>query len=448
MTVSLLLCTLFFVQIDDLEAWDQKIQEELTVNFITLDVMAVDKQGRPVTNLKASDFVVKDKGRKVKISFFDTLDMLAGEGEEPMPEDDSGNAHRDTAGKADQQLILALDLEDVNTVQAAKTLKQLRSFITTLDHVFNYRILVYSMEHGAVTQGFVGQRKKVLLALDAFTARHFGDRVDSRRPAAGEGTVLDDLAEDDSGPTTPWKQGSNLKRGPISLADLEEACEECMKLFQGNHPMRSSCINDNMNAFIEKHYDRTLRVLGELQSLTRKFEQQDGMKTMLLVSPGFSTTSLDAAIALPNFMLGGKDELHSQTAKLFNSERMQHDYRTLLHSCTVNRIIFHAFDIYNPMDTHQRAGSARFGKPIPKKVYNDYNQEVSSGLFFLAQDTGGSFTQAFTLSRPIGKVMNASRFYYHLGYNTPKGKKGAWRKLKITCKRKGVRLTYRKGYFG
>ncbi|MDJ0836137.1 MAG: VWA domain-containing protein [Acidobacteriota bacterium] len=443
-----LLCSLFFYQIDDLEAWDRQIQEEITVNYLTLDVMAVDAKGRPVTDLKAADFQVKDKGRKVKIDFFDTLDMRGSSKESGNASEDP-DLHRDTAGKGVQQLILALDMEDVTNTQVTRTLKQLRDYIGSLDNSFQYRIHVYSMEHGTVTKGFMSQRKAVMIALDEFAERHFKTRIDSRRPARGEGNLLDDLEEEDDGPITPWKKGNMLPRGPVGLADLESAYRTCMVLYANNPAKKAMCINDNLNSFIRQQYHRTLRVLGELQDLTRKFEEQDGLKTMLLVSPGFSTTSMDAAYSLARHVMGQADKsLHSRTARLFNNENIQRDSRKLLHTCAVNRIVFHAFDIYNRMDLHKRASGSQFAGPIPQTIYRDFDNEISSGLLSLARDTGGSFTQAFNLQTPIGRVINGSAFYYQLGYTTPKGKKGAWRKLKVTCKRKGVKLIYRKGYYG
>jgi VWFA-related protein len=74
-----------------------------------------------------------------------------------------------------------------------------------------------------------------------------------------------------------------------------------------------------------------------------------------------------------------------------------------------------------------------------------------SNLEALASITGGySFFPARTaeLEDALGMLQNLIRNQYSLSYHpTNSARDGSWRKITIACKRKGVRLRYREGYF-
>ena len=145
---------------------------------------------------------------------------------------------------------------------------------------------------------------------------------------------------------------------------------------------------------------------------------------------------------MPSMGTGGRS--------LFNSPEMEAREKEFTDACLVNRVIVHAFDIYNSMDQHKRSASAEFKTVTPgfRDIYRDYNYQVSSGIRDAADFTGGTFSQAFGLTTPMTRVIDRGRYYYLFGYTSPDGRKGKWRKLKVKCKRKGVKLEHRSGYFG
>jgi hypothetical protein len=74
--------------------------------------------------------------------------------------------------------------------------------------------------------------------------------------------------------------------------------------------------------------------------------------------------------------------------------------------------------------------------------------EIASGISELTEESGGRFFQTYTLTNPIQKVLDEDRFSYLIGYQSPDGRPGRFRKIKIKVKRKGVKLYYRQGYYG
>lgn len=44
--------------------------------------------------------------------------------------------------------------------------------------------------------------------------------------------------------------------------------------------------------------------------------------------------------------------------------------------------------------------------------------------------------------------VSQQRFFYILGYHSPAKNSGKFRKIKVKVKRRGVKLAYRRGYYG
>jgi len=130
---------------------------------------------------------------------------------------------------------------------------------------------------------------------------------------------------------------------------------------------------------------------------------------------------------------------------------IQGDFNRVIHACLKNRVIFHTFDVYNTDADHRRLMSAEhsgLASDAMTRVYRDYSYEVAEGLRDLAEQSGGTFTQAHTLKGTMNNVLEDNRYFYVLGYTSPEGKSGKFRKIKLKVKRKGVDLQYRKGYYG
>ena len=57
------------------EPKDTRIREEARVTLVEVPVNVIDKDGRPVENLKAEDFEVYDDGKSLPITGFEVLDQ-------------------------------------------------------------------------------------------------------------------------------------------------------------------------------------------------------------------------------------------------------------------------------------------------------------------------------------------------------------------------------------
>ncbi len=426
--------------------------EELQVNYVLLDVLVTDRKGNLVADLKPSDFEVKENRKKVDITYFDTLDYRSDR--KPNLADIPEEYQNLVETTETQQIIFAMDLEAAPLLEAKRAFKQMRDFLGSLEQEEgkSYSVNFYGMDRGSITKGFVSNFKVAIEALNAYEQQTFDAEMEKRSTSSTGGSLL--LPDHDPG----WRPPSSSTR-PNTFTErdntrsvfekLEREFRDC-GFFSGRGGQSSRCINDVLDAFIREQEFRTERVIGELEILTEKFEDEKGLKMMLLVSPGFALSYVNSAFDLARAYINGGDSLIGGSS-LAGKLDIRRDFRRVLHACIRNRVVFHTFDIFNHSSEFNRAFDISSGgapAAAVRRAYRDYRFEITEGLRVLAEESGGSFFQTGTLQGPMKKVLGRNRFFYVLGYDSPDGKPGEYRKIKIKIKRRGVKLRYRTGYFG
>jgi len=444
MTSLLLAATLLFFQ----EPGDVVVNERFKVTFVRLDVLAKDRSNALVLDLKPSDFDVRENGKKVDVSFFEVLDLRQVQEHMVLPEETVSGI---PINRESQQIIIAIDLESAQLIETRKTFEQLYRFLDDLDLNTNSSINLYSMDRGSVTKGFSRDIGEIKATLKSLEDRHFDAIRRARDPQSSE--LL--LSDHDPGyqPRTSGRGMSNLSDNESnSFFDLERALRSCKDLF-GNFDSagRSRCISDTLETFMEEQRIRTSRVLGELELLAYKFQEEPGLKTIMLVSPGFALHSVSSAYELAEtFMDNNGTRGASSFVGTYGKLYLEDEFQRVVHACIKNRIIFHTFDIYNGnLENHRSIGAEFQGSTRNiSSIYRNYEGDITMGLRDLADQSGGSFNQIATLGPAMQRTIDSNNFFYVIGYESPEGKPGKFRKIKIKSKRKGVDFQYRKGYFG
>lgn len=442
MTPLILLTSMLMFQTNG----DVVVNERFRVEYVRLDVLARDKKGNPVFDLKPEDFDVRENGKKVKLSFFEVLDLRVPEPGEPLPEETITGI---PIIREKQQIIIAIDLESAQLIESRKTFKQLHKFLEDLDPELDTYINIYSMDRGSITDGFSNKTEQIKAALTDLEERHF-DGLRRNRESGG-GDLL--LRDHDPGYRGRQPTGlSNLRTDdPNNFIELERAFRSCQDLygsFDSAGLMR--CLSDTLEAFIEEQRIRTERVLGELELLAYKFENEKGLKTIMLVSPGFALHSVSSAYELAQTFQGRGDRGAATFPGTYGKLFLEPEFQRVVHACIKNRIIFHTFDIYNGNMESRRALGVEFqgASRSISGAYRSFESDITMGLRELSDQSGGTFIQSPTLGPAMTKTMQKNNYFYVIGYESPEGKRGKFRKIKIKSKRKGVKFRYRKGYFG
>ena len=73
--------------------------------------------------------------------------------------------------------------------------------------------------------------------------------------------------------------------------------------------------------------------------------------------------------------------------------------------------------------------------------------ESLSGAERFARDSGGLHINALDVDRGLRRILDGTRLYYIIGYEAPPSGKSGFRKIRVEVTRKNVRLLSRRGYF-
>jgi len=441
------------------------IQEEYKVQYVLLDVVAIDKRtDKPITDLKATDFVVTENRKKVTIDSFEVLDFSRprsqAAAEQPAPASPASGGPPPGLTIAQpaplEQYILAIDLESAGIAEVNKAFSQLDKFLDKLETRENLGVMAYSLTHGGVTDDFISKPEDIKAALANYRDQYIGE-LDRTR--TGTHALRGDRSRFGRGT-------GQLNR---NLEELERKLEQCRSLHDrtrvGGSPEFFQCIDDELAAFVDIQEIRVERAIGELESLTFRFVDTPGPKTILFVSPGFSLYPGQAGIELANLFKGpaGRDPLQGSGDPSLDMMRAQQpnfnnipssarsyedEFRRVAHACIRNRVVFHTFDAFNRDMADQRQLTS--GRNLSRAVVNAYRtyiDELNGGLRKLAEESGGRFVTTSSVVGPMLDIVSQPQFIYVLGYQSPPGRDG-FRNIKIKCKRRRVELRYRSGYFG
>jgi VWFA-related protein len=104
------------------------------VDVVTVDVVVTDRQGRPVTDLTAADFEVRESGRPQTIESFQLIQTDDGL-EDPLAKRDilSFDEHRREVSRSDNRLfVIFLDDYHVRRINSMRVREQLAEFVSGL----------------------------------------------------------------------------------------------------------------------------------------------------------------------------------------------------------------------------------------------------------------------------------------------------------------------------
>lgn len=405
------------------------VDERFRVEYVVLDVLALDKRGDVVTDLTIDDFVVKEGRQEVQTKLLDKLDFRVASADRF----EAGEVSQLAVPRRTPQVIMAFDLESAKPITWKKTFAQARSFLKLLEQRQEILIDLYSLETGSITKGFTKSPRYAIEELDRYELRFF----DSRTGGRGQGSM------------TSGSYGM-LMPGVNDFADLERAFAQCRDLFQAQDAPQ--CIQKTLAEFMENHEIQAQRMIGELESLTYHFQDTDGLKIILLVSPGFALDPPRAAQELARMYLQPSSGARTGSAGVLSHfYSLDDEFQKVIHACIRNRVIFNTFDIFNVNSAERRAHSPEFSGMASSDLifmFRQYENNIAYGLQQLASDSGGSFYRVADYSKLMSDTLDKNGFFYVLGYDSPEGKPGKFRRIKIKCKRKGVELSYRRGYVG
>jgi len=410
-------------------------EERVRVEYVLVEVVARDGRKRLVTDLTLDEFVLREDGKKIVLESLDILDLRGAEAIAAEPPTAAslapGVPRIQTA-----ETILAVDFEFATYGETLEALRQLDRYFDETEAIAGLAYMVYSLEGGTLMTDFSEDPDVVLEALSEYRESY---KKRERDP------------------------GRMSRPGRDDISALEKRFDHCVKATQ-TQVDGWNCIQGELDAFLEGQNARTLTVIRELEDLARAFPDPRSVKSIAFISPGFSVTPGVAALQLAQkyqSRVEMQGRMPGQTVDWSGQAAMTRiappsdlvsfagPFLGVLAACAEYHVIFHTFDIFHfGMETARHTDASFTGSAgASEGIYRSYRQELDAGMEALADGTGGTFHGGPSLKH-MRPVVEGDRFLYVLGYRSPMERQDAFRKIKVKCKRKGVKLRHRTGYYG
>lgn len=384
-----------------------------TSTLVPLDVRVLDRQGRAVTDLRETDFVVKENGVVQRIAHFsaDTLQPLSAEAaREPL-----------TPARTGTDPIVAAKRRVILLVMGRGTLEHPFNAVTAAMDFVRTKLMpqdyVAVMAYNRATD-FTTDHQTVIQVLDRFNAKH--ENIDRRFQITLGGLPL--LYGD--------------RRIPASIQrDIDRIFEPAGEQVR-NVSREPEAINPKARVDVFKDMEDLLYDLKHSTGVPA-CPQFDKFIDWILPTM-HDAGSIHAGIEYLRFLEGEK-RLIFVTEQGFSLPRTESDLR-IAEAASAARVV---------IDTIHTGG-------VVAELPNDDNFSIDmfrrmsamATIKILTDTTGG---QRFTSVRPdeaFERIDRASRSGYLLGYYAADDKKdGRFRKIEVSVNRPSVTVHVRRGYY-
>ena len=362
---------------------------QVTTELVLVNVVAHDKKGNLVRDLKKGDFTLLEDGKKQEISTFDfeNVDELATAGAAEATV--SGVSGAGTVLRSGKQGVPSLDARDRRLIllffdfsamepeQIDRSVDAAKKFVSTGMQPADLIALVSLATNMHVDLDFTDDKTKLLGALTAYTSG----------------------------------QGQGFENGSTGSA---EGAAETSGAFSAD--------DTDFNTFSA---DRKLLALQSLMQALGKLPQK---KSLVYFSNGINQTGAD-----------NQSALRATTAAAVKA------------NVSIYSMDIRGLQAFPPGGEAQSASLHGQSAYSGAAVLNDLNSNASSQetLATLSSDTGGkAFFDSNDFGGVFAQVQKDSSAYYVLGFtsNNPL-KDGKFRRLKVQVNRPDLKLDFRSGYY-
>lgn len=406
--------------------------DTIDVQLVNIEVMAIDKDGNPVTDLTLEDFEVYEDGQPVTVTNFfvveDGMRRAPGTGEilEPIAEERPASAPAAAAPlqEDDQRyVILFIDNTNIAPSHRKRVFDELREDLDRLMKPAD-RVMVVRLDREIhIEQAFTRERTLIDEALDRLERTTSGAGM--RR--AEERRILT-LIQNGMSPGGGGGGGGGFSSALTPRDDAE-------------------AILQNVRSYVAQVSNETQISLNVLERFVNSLAGLQGRKAVVYVSDGlevrpgeFLLRNWDSKYAIYASELGiGSVDLEIDRYSL------ELPFRDLIAEANANRVTFYTIEGGN-----QRSGGAISAETrtfVADPVARTAEDGRQASLRSLAMDTGGTaLIDSSNVRALLERLEQDFSHYYSLGYPSPHPGDGKHHVVRVKVKRSGVELRYPEGY--
>ncbi len=384
--------------------------EALNVNVVNVEVFVTDREGQPVTGLKASDFKLLEDGHPVEITNFYAVDgrgptLSTGERAVALLDEPEGVTASDvtTAVPEDQRLYLILYFDNVY-------------------------LKVFSRERAVrAVRRFLAERLK---ADDRVMVVTFDRTLHVRQPFTRDLNAVYDALDELEELTGFAVQAEAERRRVIKLLDSA-------KSFRDAEPF--------VDFYAKEVFNNLNRSIEGLKDLVGPLAGLPGRKAMLHVSDGVPMEAGADLFYLLDLRFGDSSA-GRMLAKRYSARTR---FRELISSANANRVTFYTLEAaglrsHSSLSAEFRS-DATGGSMIDVDFTRDFNYQET--LQVMAEDTGGlASMNTNNLAGALERMGRDFSNYYSLGYSPGHTGDGRRHSIEVRVKGKGLQVRHRTSY--
>lgn len=396
--------------------------EQIDVRLVRMPILAKNRQGRPITDLKLDEIIVKEGRRRLRNAFLDPFTPSPTEDQEPLP---SVRLSVDLPGGGDEvvrslpeetrNIVFFIDVENDQKVGQAKAATDLVRFVNTaLDDAFRIAVLSFN---GTVNieQGFTSNRAVVTRAIQ----RAFDRRA---RP----GITME-----------------------LRIRQLIDRVEDCIvDSTQFTNTPDHACLRAVGYEYADENRMRSRDFLDALEGIIQYVGGLEGHKSVVAVSHGVPADHGQVVAEAIKAVFGYLDELAFIEIDLRTGEGVTDLLVDTMNLALENRVTLHFIDRTLPPSGDYSAKLAHaysFGSRPFDIAFRAPHQDLGQ----ISATTGGIFLNMTDLYEGAKQVMDLERGGYLLGFYTERFlSPDRLAKVSVKTTRKGVNIVHRRGTYG
>ena len=416
---------------------------KISTNLIQIDVTAVDKNGKQVTDLKPEDFEVYENGKKQTITNFSYIPILTETRKEISVKPTTNNQKNlppvPIKLKPEQvRRTVAIVIDDLGlsffSLRAAKATA--KKFVNEQMQPNDLVGIITTRSGAGALQQFTSDKRLLLMAIDkiklgsgkVYAFMPYTDATQKMR-GVSDAPGVGGVAPNSGSPTE-----SDNPSGPVASPEYRENVEDFRR-----------------SAF-------TSGTLGAMNYLINGMNELPGRKAIILFSEGFDILGINE----PGQLVGTGNKAQIM-------REVKNGLDQISESANRAGVIINAIDargLDEPLasgdaeDATPAAGTTAAGFIAGREQVSQNEAQRSrqlrstqSGLKYLAEATGGrALVNSNDFSGGVERSVNDLNGYYLVAYqpdeNTFDTKKSRFNKIDIKINRPDVKVTYRSGFFG
>jgi VWFA-related protein len=401
------------------------VVEKVDVHLVQIPIIAQDRNGRPISDLTPEEVVVKDRGKKMEVAF---LDPFVSEIERPGPDGEvrlyvnaPGGWDGVVTSEGDAEpryMVLLIDIENDAKLRRPAAMAEVKQFVDDqLDSSFRTAVMSYN---GHINQELSFTSNKEAIHSAVLRAYSRAPRPDLDLNARVRG-LISQFEECQEGETTPY----SFQR------DADEICLRNVALQYSDERRQFS--KDYLDAL-----EVVIRYAGGLK----------GRKSVLALSHGVAAEATTEALEAMKAYFGNTEQVSTLRLSLIAGEGSRIRMDEIMNLAVRQQVTLHFVD-RNSAPTGVTGVRQDINYMPGARPMQAAFEAPQVDLEEIATHTGGVFVHSpQEVYKGLTHAINLEQGGYLLGYYvseylSPK----RLRKVSVGCKRKGVEVVHRRGYY-